>query len=55
MASADRRVKDIANLDAPKGDDFVEGILRGIDDYNAGRVTDFKSKEKLLNHLKNEI
>jgi len=51
MASADQRVKDIANLDAPNGDDLVEGILRGIDDYKAGRVTDFKSKEDLLNHL----
>jgi hypothetical protein len=52
MASADQQVKDVANLNAPKGDDLVEGILMGIEDYKAGRVTDFKSKEELLNHLR---
>lgn len=52
MASADRRVRDVANLDAQKGDDLVEGILTGIEDYRAGRATNFKSKEELLSHLK---
>ena len=52
MASADRRVKNVVLLEAPKEDDLVEGILTGIEDYKAGRVRDFKSKEELLNHLK---
>ena len=52
MASADRRVKDAAFLDASKEDDLVEGILEGIEDYKAGRVKNFKSKEELLDHLK---
>ncbi len=52
MASADRRVKNVVFLEAPKEEDLVEGILAGIEDYKAGRVKDFKSKEELLNHLK---
>lgn len=52
MASADRRVKNAVFLDAPKEDDLVEGILKGVEDYKAGRVKDFKSKEELLDHLK---
>jgi hypothetical protein len=53
MASADPCVKSRILLDAPKEDDLVEGILKGVEDYKAGRVTDFKSKEELLDHLKN--
>ena len=52
MASADQCVKSRVFLDAPKEDDLVEGILKGVEDYKAGRVTDFKSKEELLDHLK---
>lgn len=51
MASSDRRFKDISSLNAPEGDDFVEGALTGIEDYKAGRVTNFKSKEELISHL----
>ena len=51
MASADRQAKDVANLNAPKEDELVEGILAGIEDCKAGRVTNFKSKEELLSHL----
>ena len=52
MASADQCVKSRVFLDAPKEDDLVEGILKGVEDYKAGRVNDFKSKEELLDHLK---
>ena len=52
MASADRRVKNAVLLDASKEDGMVEGILKGIEDYKAGRVKDFKSKEELMDHLK---
>ena len=52
MASADRRIKSVVFLDAPKEDDLVEGILKGVEDYKAGRVKNFKSKEELLHHLK---
>ena len=52
MASADRRVENVVFLDASKEDELVEGILKGIEDYKAGRVKDFKSKEELLDHLK---
>ena len=52
MASAEPCVKRRFFLDAPKEDDLVEGILKGVEDYKAGRVTDFKSKEELLDHLK---
>jgi len=53
MASSDRRLKEISDLNLPKGDDLVEGVLTGIEDYKAGRVTNFKSKEELMRHLKN--
>jgi hypothetical protein len=53
MASADACVKSSIFSDAPKEDDLVEGILKGVEDYKVGRVTDFKSKEELLDHLKN--
>ena len=52
MASADQCVKSRVFLDAPKEDDLVEGILKGVEDYKAGKVTNFKSKEELLDHLK---
>ena len=52
MASADRRIKSVVFLDAPEEDDLVEGILKGVEDYKAGRVKNFKSKEELLHHLK---
>ena len=52
MASSDRRLKEISDLNLPKGDDLVEGVLTGIEDYKAGRVTNFKSKEELIRHLK---
>jgi hypothetical protein len=54
IASANRRVKNVVLLDAPqKEDDLVEGILMGIEDYKTGKVKNFKSKEELLDHLKN--
>jgi len=53
MASVDRRAKGAVFLDANKDDALVEGILKGIEDYKAGRVKDFKSKEELLDHLNN--
>jgi hypothetical protein len=52
MASSDRRLKEISDLNHPNGDDLVEGVLTGIEDYKAGRVTNFKSKEELIRHLK---
>jgi hypothetical protein len=52
MASANRRAKGAVFLNAPKEDDLVEGILKGVEDYKAGRTKDFKSKEELLGHLK---
>ena len=52
MASADQCVRSRVLLDAPKEDDLVEGILKGVEDYKASSVTDFKSKEELLDHLK---
>lgn len=51
MASSDRQAKDISKLNAPSGDDLVEGILAGVDDYKAGRIKNFKNKEDLLSHL----
>lgn len=52
MATADSCAKSMVFLNALKEDDLVEGILKGVEDYKASRVTDFKSKEKLLYHLK---
>jgi hypothetical protein len=53
MASANRRAKGAVFLNAPKEDDLVEGILKGVEDYKARRVKDFKSKGELMDHLKN--
>jgi chromatin segregation and condensation protein Rec8/ScpA/Scc1 (kleisin family) len=52
MASADLCVKSRVFLDGPKEDDLVEGILKGVKDYKAGRLKEFKNKEQLLDHLK---
>ena len=32
-------------------DEFKEGIIRGIEDYKAGRVTICHSKKEALDHL----
>jgi len=48
MASADRRVKNVVFLEAPKEDDLVEGILTGIEDYKAGRVSRFQEQRRAV-------
>ncbi len=32
---------------------LMGGIIKGIEDYKAGKVKTFKSKDELLDHLRN--
>lgn len=41
----------IENCPLDSEDEFIESIIRGIDDYKAGRVTVCRNKDEALDHL----
>ena len=53
MAGSIRLHKGKRISEAVVEDDLVSGILEGVEDYKKGRVKNFKTKEELLDHLRN--
>ncbi len=52
MLRSKRLLKGKCGFEVVEKEDLVSGILEGVEDYKRGRIKNFKTKEKLLDHLR---